>query len=218
MLTLNYSSLRLLQAHVLALKLESLTSKSTLEMCTFPAQMAVHVEMALFICSREQIHHNNNSCLSQKEEKHPATYDYFEEVWALRNHHAATHFPSQYIFSLVCCLQPECVHPVCNSQVITQLPPWYEGGPPVSCIPLPIPDPDRPWGGMNCDQCKGACYGHFLKPLEALTSSLSPMTVPPSGLLKEAFKALHKYPPSHEECVALSRKVLLSPDQALTHH
>ena len=144
--------------------------------------------------------------------EHPATYNYFEKVWALKNCHAATNFPSQYIF-LVCCLQPECVHPVCNSQVITQLPHWYEGGPPVSCIPLPIPDPDRPWGGSNCDKCKGACYGHFLKPSESLTSSLSPMTVPPSGLLKQAFLALRKYPPSHDECVALSKKVLLSPDQ-----
>ena len=147
------------------------------------------------------------------KEESPTSYNYFEKVWALRKRHAAKHFPPQYIFSLVCCLQPQCVHPVCNSQALTQLPHWYEGGPPVSCIPLPIPDPDRPWGGMNCNQCKGACYGHFLKPSEALTSSLPSMTVPPSGLLKEAFQALPEYPPSDEECVALSRKVLLSPDQ-----
>ena len=53
----------------------------------------------------------------------------------------------------------------------------------------------------------------LLEAFRSLTSLLSPMTVPPSGLLKQAFQALHKYPPSHDECVALSKKVLLSPDQ-----
>ena len=65
--------------------------------------------------------------------------------------------PSNYVFYLVCCLKPDCCHPVCKSQSVAQLPTWYSGGPVISYITLPLPDPARPWGGSNCELCKGDC-------------------------------------------------------------
>ena len=101
-----------------------------------------------------------------------------------------TNLPTQYIFFLVCCLKPDCYHPICKSQNLTNYPTWFSGGPLVSYIPLPIPDPSRPWGRTNCDECKGMCYGHVLKPSEALKSTLTPMASPPSTAIKEALRNL----------------------------
>ena len=40
---------------------------------------------------------------------------------------------------------------------------WFPGGPPLSTLPVPIPDPDKPWGG-ECNKCIGNCTGHYLTP------------------------------------------------------
>ncbi len=49
--------------------------------------------------------------------------------------------------------------------VITEpMPQWFSGSPPVSCILLPIPDPDLYWGSMSCSKCTSFCSGHFLTP------------------------------------------------------
>ena len=103
-------------------------------------------------------------------------------------------------------------HPICKSQNLTNYPTWYSGGPLVSYIPLPIPDPSRPWGRTNCDECKRLCYGHFLKPSEALKSTLTPMASPPSTAIKEK---LTVYPPPDHElvCNEVAKHVLLSSDQ-----
>ena len=122
--------------------------------------------------------------------EHPELYSNFEKVWALRQRHMVKNVPSQYIFFLVCCLELYCLHPICKSQNVTQLPTWYSGGPSISCIPLPIPDPNHPWGRADCDQCRGICSGHFLKPSEALNSTLTFMAVPPSVVLKEASRSV----------------------------
>ena len=59
------------------------------------------------------------------------------------------------------------------------------------------------------------CYGHFLKPSEALKSTLTPMASPPSTAIKEAFEKLTVYPPPDHElvCNEVEKHVLLSPDQ-----
>ena len=122
--------------------------------------------------------------------------------------------PLQYLFFLVCCFEPGCCHPVCRSGEngeAVELPSWFEGGPCVSQIPLPIPDPDRPWGASNCPDCGGACSGHYLKPEKALQSSLSPMVQPPSITLKLEFAKLNSTSPSSASIEDIARKVLLSP-------
>ena len=142
----------------------------------------------------------------------PDLFSYFDKVWTLRTNHMIKNVPPQYVFCHVCCLKIDCCHPICKSQSIINLPSWYTGRPPVNYIPLPIPDPSRPWGNQNCDKCTGPCYGHFLKPDDALKSVLPPMARPPSQIIKEAFEGLPGYPPSEQLC---AKQTLLSPDGVL---
>ena len=116
--------------------------------------------------------------------------------------------PSQYLFYLLCSkckAAPDSLYPICQGgQEVTQ---WYEGGPLLSCLHLPIPDSSRPWGS-NCSECKGHCCDHFLKPMEALTS-LKPMFEPPSAVLATAFKDLKGDSPPDSLIEELARKTLL---------
>ena len=88
--------------------------------------------------------------------------------------------PAQYLFHLVCCFQSDCPHPICRSGNIKHLQ-WFENGPPVTSIPLPIPDPSQPWGASNCSKCKGFCSGHYLTPEETFLAT-SNAVEPPSAL------------------------------------
>ena len=95
-----------------------------------------------------------------------------------------------YIFFLLCCYQEGCCHPLCQSGRPRDSPVWYVGGPSISCLPLPVPDPDRPWGSPTCLSCKPFCSGHYKQNCftdvydrKALTSVASP----PSLVLKEIF-------------------------------
>jgi hypothetical protein len=74
-------------------------------------------------------------------------YDYFDMIWNLRNQHMVKDIPLQYLFFLKCCFQPNCCHPVCKSPVA--LPCWYEGGPRVSYLPLPIPRQTMGQNGLS---------------------------------------------------------------------
>lgn len=139
----------------------------------------------------------------------PALYEYCEKVWQVRKNHMVKDLPPQYAFFLVCCLQPGCNHPICStSSEGFVLPKWFSSGPTISYLPLPIPDPNRCYGQPNCEECKGHCCGHFMKPEEALKSSLTPMR-PPSAVLKEAFDSIKNYPPAEDVFSDLSKRVLL---------
>ena len=116
---------------------------------------------------------------------------------------------STVCFFLVCCYKSGCTHPVCNSHSPTELPLWYSGGPCVSYLPLPIPDPERPWGKADCNDCGGQCHGHFLKPEQAIGSTLSAMRHPPSTLLKEFHQSLKGASPTQAQLLEISKKCLL---------
>ena len=145
-----------------------------------------------------------------KEEK-PNLCAYFEKVWEVRRNHIIEELPPQYAFFLVCCFKPGCSHPLCSKRI--ELPKWFDSGPLVSYLPLPIPDPSRSYGNPNCQECKGYCHGHFMKPTESLASSLPQMKKPPSVILKEAFDSLKSYPPSDSFYSDLSKKVMLPVDE-----
>ena len=97
-----------------------------------------------------------------------------------------------------------------------QLPYWYSGGPLISHLPLPIPDPARPWDNASCNECTGTCAGHFLPPQIYLLSPIPPMRKPPSTVIKEKFDKLKSYPPSESVCAEIAaeiaKEVLLSVD------
>ncbi len=103
--------------------------------------------------------------------------------------------------------EKECLHPFCISG--QPMPQWFSGGPPVSYIPLPIPDPDLHRGSMSCSKCTSFCSGHFLIPEKAETSHLDPMTQPPSVIIKKAFLELQGESPSDEFIQNWSKQCLL---------
>ncbi len=138
---------------------------------------------------------------------------YFQEIWKIREDHMVKDLPVQYLFFLVCCGKLACVHPICQRQSREgglSIPRWYNGGPDIHFLPFPIPDNNRRWGAPDCPDCKGECHGHYLKPEEAMKSSLQPMRKPPSAILKTAFAKLKGKRPSQEKIVELAKETLLS--------
>ena len=121
--------------------------------------------------------------------------------------------PDMYIFYLRCCLQPECVHPLCQQK---QTYPdmhtpsvWYTDGLPLSFIPLPIVDTNRPWGKPDCVDCGGVCRGHYLKP-DAMAHQLTVVSsVLPSVQIQRFFTNPKRQQPSEAELTSLARTVLL---------
>ena len=89
------------------------------------------------------------SCLDPESQKsaEPEQYAYFQTVWDIRSCHMVPGLPSQYVYMLVCCYEPQCCHPVCKTGPLPSTLTWYSGGPPVTERPLPVVDQERPWGG-----------------------------------------------------------------------
>ena len=97
-----------------------------------------------------------------KKEK-PELYSFFECVWSVRCNYMVTGLPENYQFYLRCCHKQGCPHPRCQTAEESALK-WYPGGPPLTFVPLPIPDPKKPWGSSECGECSGPCSGHYLRP------------------------------------------------------
>ena len=99
----------------------------------------------------------------QLQNEYPDEYKYFVTVWDVRSNHMVKDLPENYIFMLVPCYKADCVHPVCRKGRPEKEETWFDGGPPISFIPLPIPDPEKPVGAY-CEKCKQNCTGHYLPP------------------------------------------------------
>ena len=93
--------------------------------------------------------------------EHPSIYQEFYDVWNLRQQHLTTEYPPQYIFYLLCCFQPGCIHPLCQKHVgssrCNYL--WFPHSPSLTSLPIPVPDPEWPWNDGNCKTCSGPCIG-----------------------------------------------------------
>ena len=83
----------------------------------------------------------------QSEE--PELYNYFQDVWTVRNNHINTSVPANYVFHLTLCGKSTCVRPRCKRGETSAHTRWFKGRPPVTWLPILVPDPDRP--------------GHFMK-------------------------------------------------------
>ena len=121
--------------------------------------------------------------------ENPSLYEQFNVVWSLRNRHMVMGLPSQYIFYLLPCYSSECPHPICQKGKPSQEELWYPNGPPLSYLPLPIPDQNRPYGG-KCDSCS-VCYGHYINPREAFSNGSggdASLCTPPSEVISNFFK------------------------------
>ena len=124
------------------------------------------------------------------QQKHPDDYAYFQKVWNVYNSHKRVDIPDKYFVFLSLCYKKKCPHPKCNTAESSDRC-WYEGGPPLTYFPLPVPDPTRPWGA-DCSGCQGPCPGHYMKPREAWLHVQAHgnkvfQTEPPSVVLQREF-------------------------------
>ena len=74
---------------------------------------------------------------------HLDEFNVIQDIWNLRDRHLVRGPPSKYVFHLVCCYKADCIHPECKGGAPDVAPVWYSGGPPVSFLPLPVPDLER---------------------------------------------------------------------------
>ena len=88
---------------------------------------------------------------------------YFSKVWTIRNNHMVKNLPENYVFMLLPCYERNCPHPVCVNGKPNSEPVWYEGGLPLTYIPIPIPDPKLAWGSP-CNSCVGFLLWPLSKP------------------------------------------------------
>jgi hypothetical protein len=151
------------------------------------------------------------------ELNNPNLYQQIKKVWELRAKHMVSGLPHQYIFMLKCCLSPDCVHPFCKSNVNLNNDEdfWYPGGPALDFFPAPTPDPDRPYGNTDCEECSGFCAGHYMKPSKLMSHVKSggelSKTIPPSQVLLKAYKSCTGFP-SDVFINATAKEVLLKPE------
>ncbi len=104
---------------------------------------------------------------------------YFTEIWSVASRHSNKNLPKQYGIHYTLCGKADCIHPRCQNGETSENVTWFPGGPPVTWLPLPVPDLDRP--------------GHYLKPAQLMENRDSPpddrmpvMEKLPSTVLKEA--------------------------------
>ena len=132
---------------------------------------------------------------AELQAKKPDEYNYFKKIWDLREQHMVKDLPEKYIFFLLPCYKSDCIHPVCQRGKPQEEMKWFEGGPSLIDIPLPIPDPTRPWGGN--EKCTSGCHGHFMSPAECLehirkNGHKDCMLNPPSEVIKKSFDLSRK--------------------------
>lgn len=149
---------------------------------------------------------------SDLRNRNPEMFKYIQNIWDIRLKHGVPDLPSQYCFMLKCCYELGCSHPCCVSGQSTDLA-WFPGGPSLSYLPFPVPDPDQQYGSSTCSKCTGECAGHFLPPEQAERSSIKAMTKPPSTLIKEAFTKLKGQAPTSEFFDNLAKQCLLLPEE-----
>lgn len=117
--------------------------------------LEVHEKLLVFL-------KGSKSSKESLKQSSPQLYAKFESVWDVRRRHMVHGLPSQYIFMLRCCFEPGCPHPLCRRGKPASVPTWYREGPPITHLPLPFEDVERPWGStQSCDRCKDFCAGHY---------------------------------------------------------
>ena len=157
----------------------------------------------------------------QLKKNRPDLYEYFERVWMVRENHMKNDLPGNYLFMLNLCYQIGCPHPLCHDETVRKDEKWFEDGPPLTYLPIPIPDPKRPWGG-NCKECTQLCSGHYLKPkehAEFVREHGLMLSKPPSIVIKEEFYDSLKRGRtlSEEKILDVAKKTLLPLEELKMH-
>lgn len=152
------------------------------------------------------------------QEEKPELLRYIQMIWGLRAKHMTPNLPNQYLFFLQCCYEKDCVHRLCQTGV-KERELWYPHGPSISYLPLPTPDPTRPYGNSQCKECSGFCAGHYMKPEQLVNhvgddGKVVGNTKPPSQVILESFKT-NKGIPNDRIVETLSKQVLLPIDEVM---
>lgn len=155
----------------------------------------------------------SNKQKAELKEKHPEEHEYFAKVWGVRARHMVPNLPVHYAFMLLPCYENDCVHPICVAGRPDKESLWFVGGPPLSYLPLPIPDPQRSWG-KECEICFGSCVGHYLSPEKrwefVKANGPGSSVLPPREILKEFAKEADGF--SEEDVQSFAKQCLLSED------
>lgn len=124
--------------------------------------------------------------------------------------------PQKYVFFLACCYQPGCIHPMCSKESQDSEQVWYPGGPHLKYVPIPTPDPDRPYGDQEGQDCEGVCCGHYSKPDKLWQHANSGEKLgkpqPPSEVILAVYRE-HKCVPSEAIIQQVARNVLLPSEE-----
>ena len=96
------------------------------------------------------------------KKNNPEMYQRINQILDLQERHRCKDVPCKYIFYLRCCYEKGCIHPRCKQGRPEAEPIWHPDGPPLFLVPLPSPDPARPFGQDACSQCNSQCSGHYL--------------------------------------------------------
>jgi hypothetical protein len=155
---------------------------------------------------------------SEKEKlkkDHPEKYSRAQAIWSLRNRHMRKDLVQKYIFCLSCCYEQNCEHPLCKKGKPEKEPTWYIGGPPLSFLPIPSPDPNRHYGQEQCHECDGACYGHYRKLDDLWKFALEGGDVvcsPPSEVILAEYNKVGKIPDGNR-VQDIAKRTLLAPEE-----
>ena len=149
--------------------------------------------------------------------ENPTLYSEFQLIWNIRANHMVPGLPYCMYF-LLCCYKKDCPHPRCQAGPPLNSLTWYPGGPLISNLPFPVPDPQRPWGSTTCSSCAGVCSGHYTTSLVDVLDSqaVSMVPKPPSAVLKRLFSSSNGQV-SDEMVENAAREVLLPPEEWLDH-
>jgi hypothetical protein len=158
---------------------------------------------------------NGNKKQKEKLKKDsPGDYELIQNVLNVRERHMQKNVPLRYVFQLLCCYKKDCFHPLCKQGRKQEQSCWYEGGPPLSFVPLPVPDKSRPHGWEDCPKCSpGKCAGHYLQPAEVITlhqaGKYNPQKVQPSESIKDFFKSKNGNGATESEIEKIAKQVML---------
>lgn len=95
---------------------------------------------------------------------------------------------------------------------------WYPDGPLTTFLPIPTPDPTRPYGNEQCKECTDFCSGHYITPKQLINyvnnGGKMSDAMPPSHVILESFKRNNGIP-NEVTVEQLSKQVLLPVEEVM---
>ena len=68
----------------------------------------------------DPVHTDVKAGSNHLDDENPSLFDYFSEIWDVRNNHMDKSLPEKYVFMLRCCGKSGCPHPLCQEGKISK--------------------------------------------------------------------------------------------------